>query len=407
MMNDAPLVVEMNGTTAVSQFVALLSSSHPRCGVCSPARIICSVGPIMCSMWRDFVVATAHHLVVVLGPYLYPPTAYSVPMIVSPLLDSVLNSSSVTCSSTKGDLKWLAPHFAMETKLGPTNGAVVTAGVIDDRPTIYLQAGFHSPSSFANSRWLIVPDDSGHALVIRRLPEESSMRNWNSCDCVLVEPALEVLIPESDVGGTIGFFDNLLDPDEVLMCSTFQRKTVLTLIDVGSTVQSKKLVVVGSGQLSWEYIFHTCGSACVMRRRSGGVVFVVSTIEKRDRFEIAESRAVKAVDSTTGSVKQLSPRGIAVIHVNSSVFCICPKEMASYEVWDCNNLDQPLRIVETVCAIASTTNQVVGGRCFMFVVLDGKVVVMDTMSGFIITSFLSVTPFSFNSHISKCNSLLY
>ncbi|KAH3705861.1 hypothetical protein Pelo_19591 [Pelomyxa schiedti] len=135
MMNDAPLVVEMNGTTAVSQFVALLSSSHPRCGVCSPACVICSVGPIMCSMWRDLVVATAHHLVVVLGPYLYPPTAYSVPIIVSPLLDSVLNSSSVTCTSTKGDLKWLAPHFAMETKLGPTNGAVLASTARPVLPT--------------------------------------------------------------------------------------------------------------------------------------------------------------------------------------------------------------------------------------------------------------------------------
>ncbi|KAH3732676.1 hypothetical protein Pelo_16490 [Pelomyxa schiedti] len=265
--------------------------------------------------------------------------------------------------------------------LGVGAASVVTARQMDGRPTIVLQTGLRSVTSFTNRKWMIVAehlaDDTGRALAIRRLPPD---HDYGSV--VVVEPVL-VFIPESDVVFSFDFFDNLLDTDEVLMCSSDLTRTFFTLIDIGSSFQSKKLVVVASAQVSWDSISHMCASACAMRRTSGGVVFVVSPIGKGERV-------VKGVDGATGCVRQLSHGGIAVIQVSASVFCVCTEAMSSYEVWDCNNLDRPMRNVETGSVLAA--NQVVGGRRFMLVVRDAEVVVMDTLSGFIVTSLVVSYP---------------
>ncbi|KAH3731792.1 hypothetical protein Pelo_17379 [Pelomyxa schiedti] len=96
---------------------------------------------------------------------------------------------------------------------------------------------------------------------------------------------------------------------------------------------------------------------------------------------IGRDRDVVLIDPAASEVvvpKRVTGDCSVITQVSSSVFCAWhPQPARSFELWDCNDVSQPLRAINS----GYMFSQVVGGRGYLLGVVGGKVVVLEAFTG--------------------------
>ncbi|KAH3763002.1 hypothetical protein Pelo_5139 [Pelomyxa schiedti] len=371
-MSNGGLVHAVYPSSAVDQFVALMASSNPRCGAGSPARALCSSPPLAAILWRTVVTATRSDFVVVVSGLVA--TMWLSHTISFSVCGSLLSLVGGACSATSGDseaVQWVTPRvgvrresqgfverfvFLKEMRRPPPHYQVV-------RQSDVLSSGFKNDA--ANSKWFITAEFAG-AITISRIEGWPDSRK--SFDPVMVTiPGCESIVS----------FNHGVDDEALLRFHIRPTQCVeLILFDVNLTHKSGNLAVITS--VSLKNMDYTFDDVRVMRRRSGAVVFVATSLSSSEM-------EVVLIDPTATEVMTRVTCNCAVIsQVSSSVFCAwCPPPTRSFELWDCNDLSKPLRAINS----GDNFTQVVGGQGFLFGVVGGKVVVMEAFTGTTVVTF--------------------
>ncbi|KAH3766704.1 hypothetical protein Pelo_1433 [Pelomyxa schiedti] len=376
------------------QVAALLMSSHPRCGAHSPARIMSASAPLMSHFWSEIVLAGASAFVLYLesADFTDDSTPSTVHIGLSRRLLGVTYLQGI-------DLLHRVKCVAPEQVLVPDGNGYALRSLdlqISSRnecrdlgnqaqPFVCTFAESERSPFFAaaNSMWLLnarspAPGSDHETVMIWELPQCPQEKP--------VEP-LEFRIPGSDILHSLaGVFLSKTVPDEAVVAARNHSHIVLTLFDVRKTVQSKKLAVLAStGMLPLSGHRLTFGVVLVMRRKTFDMVFIAQTF-------LCE---VFAIDPRTGGIRQITekeehsysePNNLT--QVSSSVFCIWHEKYRSYELWDCNNIDQPLRAINP----DDNFDQVVAGSGFLFVVVKHSVTVIEPFAGCLVAAFSLAMP---------------
>ncbi|KAH3732070.1 hypothetical protein Pelo_17095 [Pelomyxa schiedti] len=356
--------------TSQSQFVALVTSSHPRCGASSPARCVFSIRPLAESLWDAIVVSTTLDCVLVVGPsYKY---VHHVSFGLCGALSSVSRSPALL-DVPRHARRWLTPRLF--THQDAACESTITVQRIGAAKPSKIPGSYNDA---LNGKWIVAcgrksttDSETGLPVVCNSISVRKIVHSGGGGGGIktVVSEAVVVTLsgPLDDCGIRPAF--SRMNQDEVLLQGYYDYHLVLTLIDVEATFQSKKAVVLccsDLGEISCCYE----QMPIAMRRKDGAPVFLVRPSARRNE--------VVAVDSTTCTPKVVSNKcGGSLTQVSSSVFCVGNWELWSFELWDCNNLDQPLRAMRPG---ADHYDQVIGGSGFLFALSDGKVVVMEAHS---------------------------
>ncbi|KAH3732916.1 hypothetical protein Pelo_16253 [Pelomyxa schiedti] len=379
--------------SATDQFLALLMSSHHRCGARSPAAQVCSLGCLMHQMWCDWVLATSTTVVLVIEPegFLTGDSPVSVSFAVSRTMGfSTRGEVVVDLASGR---PWVTPNVSLSTRYGMFG---CTALWISRRRMGCAQGSdeFESPVQMCrslfvadaiNSKWCIVSSCE----VPGAIPGASANLNAVSMTISYIKDytaymvgedgitSVSVMMPPNDGGETITtrLFLNKLVPDEALICSSREMSTAVTFIlfDVQKTFQTKKLsVLVSTVTRATTVLFHV---ALVMRKSTSPAVFVVLS---------ASYFTVLHVNPSTGKSTKISSTCSDLSQLSESVFCIGRAGEMSYELWDCYNTDRPLRNVRS----SDHFNQVLCGGGFLFAVRrsEKKIIVFEASSGRVVVT---------------------
>ncbi|KAH3722485.1 hypothetical protein Pelo_18809 [Pelomyxa schiedti] len=221
--------------TSQGQFVALVTSSHPRCGASSPARCVFSIRPLAESLWDAIAVSTTLDCVLVLGTH---KSTHHVCFGLCRALSSVSRSPALV-SVPPWARRWLTP--SLFTHRRSSTGTAVTVQCLGTGETLsLLMPGDHHEA--LNGKWLVMREkraaestapgpDCGICLSVRRLLHRG------------ITPGVSdpVSVPISGVCRGVQLDFNRMDQDELLLISPIP-SFVLTLIDVEASYQSKTAV---------------------------------------------------------------------------------------------------------------------------------------------------------------------
>ncbi|KAH3762290.1 hypothetical protein Pelo_5905 [Pelomyxa schiedti] len=377
-------------TTARHQLLALLASSHPRCGAGSPARQFCSSTTLAQLLWRDHVAsrsAAEARLTAVLEPRYRAHESWSVSLGVSRSTLG-LTSECIECSRT-GLRHWVTPatYLLKGGSIGSFRDPFALRRMTEDRGAVTVQSKLwclYGAAPAATHKWCIASGEApsyyyyntgepGCSLVISKVEPGAESDET-------AEPPVSVKLT-SEIGITVsGVFFNKMVPDEAVVLIKDNWNVDFTLIDVPKTYKTGRLFMTMSTTTSWVQ-YHSCGFSftcdftLIMRREKtdGAVVFIMKPIGY-----YSCDRIVYQVDSTTGEVKKVTEQCLYLSQISGCLFCTAAAKPTSYQLWDCNNTDQPLRCIQTDAIF----DQFVGGICgLLFAVREQYVVVMEATSG--------------------------
>ncbi|KAH3742612.1 hypothetical protein Pelo_15993 [Pelomyxa schiedti] len=383
----------------VWQVAALLMSSHRRCGANSPARTVSANAPLMSYFWHEVVLAPVSAVVLYLESVEIDedicPTTVHIGVSRSLLGVTYLNGIDFLRPAKCVDPERVLVRSENGYSLRPLDlrcsGNEYRDLSNEEEPVVCTFAGTERSCFFvaANAMWLLnattqATDGSGNQTVmIWEIPQSPQEKP--------VEP-LELCIPGSDVlRRRAGVFLSKTMPDEAVVVARDRNHIVLTLFDVRKTMQSKRLaVLVSTGMLPFEDHGMSLQVVLVMRRKKTlDAVFIAQTYEG-DVFEL---------DPGTGRIRQITPHLTEkeelqysephnLTQLSSSVFCIWHEKAKSYELWDCNNMDKPLRAINP----DDNFDQVVAGGGFLFVVVKHSVMVIEPFARCLVAAFSLAMP---------------
>ncbi|KAH3761207.1 hypothetical protein Pelo_6980 [Pelomyxa schiedti] len=306
--------------------------------------------------------------------------------------------------------RWIAPNVGAEV-LWETAGPRLLLTKVPDNPddaigapqSVCVLTGIQEEAT--NSKWVAfvahpLDPESSHfrTLIIKRIGDwvQAPLHDPTAIESVGIDTTL-VPLPGSGKERTLCrvVFNKMVD-DEALFILCGAATMEFTLFDVELTHKSKIFVAVGASVsvCNLDPGFAS-GDSLVMRKTNGDVVFILS--EWKDFY--LEYVDLVAVDAKTGNVVRLSRRCSSLTQVSTSMFCVWCSTDHSYQLWDCNNLEQPLR--GTRCD--DGFDQVVGVRGFLFAVSRGRILVIDALSGVVVVTFdapyqwqsFTIAPFCF------------
>ncbi|KAH3761480.1 hypothetical protein Pelo_6707 [Pelomyxa schiedti] len=365
---------------AIDQFVALLMSSHPRCGPRSPAGPVCSVAPLARHIWDMSGVV---YVVLEVNPEEEPPESRC----------AMFGVSGATLGVTYGPVSgpnrlrdWKTPGLWVhrDRNSGDDDGvgylvlyradygtlSSATACCAGGGEVVPVALGCMSGDSAINRKWFVACADysgavfEGYKLII------SNIQHGKEPDVMVAVPGSEKLL----VCQCYVFF-NKVAADEalvVMLCAGDHYGPAFTLFDVGATYRSREpAVVMSSICTTWPpYNSYTCEEVLIMRRQNGDVIFILKAIE-------SVLWGAFAVEPTTGVFTQFVEHCSQLSQVSNRVFCTGCQSIGTYELWDCNNLATPLR------KVSDRFHQVVGGSGLLFAVQLGnrKITVLEATSG--------------------------
>ncbi|KAH3732201.1 hypothetical protein Pelo_16967 [Pelomyxa schiedti] len=389
---------------ATSTFLAMAASSHGRCGAGSAARPVFSSAHLARLFWDSFFAGSSRVALVVSNPPgERPPISVLFALRTGvacrgQLLRQPPRREYARCSGLPyGVQRWIAPNVGVEV-LCEAEGLRFTkvpgnpADAVGGRQTGYILTAI--PEEAINSKWAVFVDRSTNCrtLIIKRIGDwvQVPLQDSTAEEIVGIDTAL-VPLPENAYCRVV--FNKMVDDEALLILSG---ETIeITLLDVELTHKSKIVVAVGAPVTvcNLDPMFAD-GDSLVTRKKNGDVVFILS--EWKDFC--LEYVGLVAVDAKTGNVVHLTGRCSSLTQVSTSVFCVWCSPDHSYQLWDCNNLEQPL---STHCD--DGFDQVVGGRGFLFTVSRGKILVIDSLSGGVVVTFdapcqwksLTIAPYCF------------
>ncbi|KAH3723354.1 hypothetical protein Pelo_17942 [Pelomyxa schiedti] len=272
-------------------------------------------------------------------------------------------SSTGDMTSSLAAPRWVTQHVAVHQSSAGihTAVAVITEGMalsgsLSRGKSEGLCAGLQNDT--ANSKWFVDYSICVETLTIQNI--EGWPDSHKGFDPVMVAvPGSRGLYPP-----IISF--NRAVPDEAILNFRNPSSVELILFDVNLSHLTGKLAIITSVSLNAENIYDTVRA---MRLRSGAVVFIA----RRE-----SDREVVLIDPAATEVvpKRVTGNCTVITQVSSSVFCAW-HSTRSFELWDCNNLDKPLRAVNS----SDNFSQVVGGRGYLLGIVGRKVVVMEAFTG--------------------------
>ncbi|KAH3767074.1 hypothetical protein Pelo_1054 [Pelomyxa schiedti] len=349
--------VTPTAVSATDQFVALMTSSHSRCGAHSPARHVCCVAPLAHQIWRDWVVSTSRKFALVIDERSgggggaadrYSIVTWSVAFDVS-LTTLGMITRDVVVSDAKG---WVAPGVTVLKKQQPGSGCTylclhkAESAAVDSLGRNERHVRNHGGLDCCgalNAKWWVTlgwrARTNGASITITRLNTSQGIPKERT----MPDAKVSMLLPES-VSRTMRTFCNHTVPDEVLLTSSCCETTTIsfTLFDVLKTYESQKFTALI--QTSTESRQDSFGpgtslqspdAALVLRRKKtdGAVIFIVKSY----------GNFVFQVEADTGTARVLSARCSDLSQLDDSVFCVGRAWDNSYQLWDCNDTRQPLR----------------------------------------------------------------
>ncbi|KAH3723128.1 hypothetical protein Pelo_18167 [Pelomyxa schiedti] len=388
--------------TCGSQFGALMAAALPRCGARSPARHVAANAALMLLWWRRFVLEPSRRFVLVLEQHHEDDDNYDdsdsdgdsdgLPCItlsfgVSPVTLGVTYGPRelMSCEGTEVH-KWAAPDLCV---------ALVTEGAISSlvllappalRQVGCIASGLRGCSYAANGKWLVLLEPllgvAVNSLTLKNMRCGTDSGVASAYSGVVPFP----LRPADSVRDDIVM--NPANADEALIMSVAPSGVSFVLVDVALSSSSHKLAVLCSTRCSIPVVVTV--PVAITRKRTGEFVFIVTAQIFTPPYTCAYW-----VEASTGCSKLMTSKCTEVSQVSSSRFGLwfSSKDSSVFELWDCDNPGNPLRIVDYM--YLNNSAQVVCGGGFLFALSGNKMTVIEGASGVVVLTVQ--TPFNIES----------
>ncbi|KAH3743327.1 chitin synthase regulatory factor chr2 [Pelomyxa schiedti] len=344
---------------ARDQFLALATSTHPRCGARSPPRALAQ--PLLRLLWDLCVVATERRLVAAVGASRDPPRHLVHRAGVSPLLLSVTPRGVVHAleedfAARRAD----ADHYAeMNVRSKADYGFVlkrrdvVSRGCVDVMRLEYIRDPVWSwyGTYYCNRKWWCGLSSERDCMFLQSIAVglEAPKREGGA------PPA-----PQSVRFGVTVTPENVdylwmgkSDADELLLVirpgiveyGTHEKR--ILVVDAPQTFTSGILTLVCS--VARDLPAGRVREGFILNAKTGELLCVLQVWIQSPR---GSSNQIFVVEmNPSGTVKQLGGcKGCELSRVSDSLFCISFDKM-QYALWDCNDTDQPLRVVLTAAFV--------------------------------------------------------
>ncbi|KAH3742519.1 hypothetical protein Pelo_16091 [Pelomyxa schiedti] len=198
-----------------------------------------------------------------------------------------------------------------------------TANIYRPASLCDLAPQFH----YINGKWLVVfYNTSKWEMEVTNLQDGSQLGEFS---------VLELPVPKGDWGNFTFQFNKFSPNEAVVYLRTsvvpIQGISMLHVIDLPQCFAAKSFSVLSSTK---------CPASClnvthlVLNRRNGARCFVFSDMS-----------SILVIEEGTGVEQRLSGEGCEVSQLSVSTFCVTRGTLPTYEIWDCNNLTAPLRII--------------------------------------------------------------
>ncbi|KAH3766950.1 hypothetical protein Pelo_1171 [Pelomyxa schiedti] len=412
---EAPRPVVTVALRARDQFLALATSTHPRCGSRSPPRALTQ--PLLRMLWDLCVASTERRLVIPVGGDRHNLVHHAG---VSPLLLSVTPRGVVPTLEDDGSegTSWAdadhhiarrpggaVPGYALRDMAAGAGGlprrradagglgGYATLGGVEvlllEYPEGGTSWGIHG-SYYCNRKWWCGLDMDRERMCLQSLvvrPMKGVGGDLPAPQSVIVGVTAK---PESAEFLGMG----KTNPDELLLLirpgsaesGTTHEKRIL-VVDAQQTFSSGSLTVVCS--VARDLPTGTTREGFILYTRTPGVLVCVLQVYIQDQH-MGHSTQIFVVEmNPSGKVTPLERgQGLDLSRLSDSLFCISYWK-SQYELWDCNDTGQPLRVVHTTAFVIGVD------RGFLLQITEKgtnkEMSVVDALSGFVVLA-LEYTP---------------